>query len=88
MMATRRSRPVNCIEQNPTTHTVRLREVPIVLSTVAKLTGIHTSHISRVFMGKRRFSIEQAQDVADALGMGLEDLISALKERNALPKAS
>ena len=80
MAASAASAPIACIEINPTTQTVRLRGVPIQLTALAAVSGLHISYLSRVLSGKRRCTLEAAEVMSKSLGMELHEFIQALRE--------
>lgn len=47
-------------------------------SEIARQTGIHLSHVSRVLSGKRGFSSRNLADIAKALGIDMQDLYTCL----------
>lgn len=76
--------PIGCLEAHPTPITIWLRGKPISLTAVARTQNIDRSYLSRIFSGKRdpgQMTVTQASKIAAALGMGLEDLIEAIYER-------
>lgn len=46
---------------------------------VARNTGIHVTHINRIFNGKRRPSLQTASKISTYLGCTLEELQAALR---------
>lgn len=76
--------PYSCIQTKINSNTVILGTTAINLSAIARIQGIDLSYLSRIFSGKRdpgQMSVKQAMKLAGAVGMGLEEFISALYER-------
>lgn len=66
------------VEHNPTPQTVCFHGTHLNLSALARESGVHHSLVSRVFSGKRKLTLSTARRLSLALGMGLEEFISAI----------
>lgn len=58
------------------------RKVPIFVSRLARETGYNKSHISRVFSGKTKPSMECLFKIASALQITVDELVSVLINTN------
>src|SRR6266853_6987886 len=75
--------PRYCIEPNPTRQTIRFAGEYINQAAIARSQDIHTSLVSRILSGKREPSLASARKISMALGMTIDDFLSALgKHRN------
>ena|SRR3990167_1681109 len=84
-MADSQTPPVGCIRQRVDLRTVYLRGRPINVKEIARVTGVDQGYLSKILNGRRSIqviSVDCAMRIAAALGMGLEDLIDAVRERN------
>lgn len=75
---------VSCIEEHPTTQTIRLGGKYISLRRLSRYTGVDEAYMSKMMAGKRdpmRMSLGVALQIAAALGMSLDELIQAIVER-------
>jgi plasmid maintenance system antidote protein VapI len=81
----RKSRPPRkCVERRPAAHSIPFAGEYINLTAIAATSGVGANDISRILSGKRKLSLDVAQKVSAALGMGLEDFINALDRHTAL----
>jgi len=77
---------VSCIEDHPTTQTIKLGGKYIALRRLCNYTGVDEAYMSRMLAGKRdpmRMSVGLMLQIASALGMSIDDLIQAILERAA-----
>jgi transcriptional regulator with XRE-family HTH domain len=72
---------MSCLEDHPTTKTVRLGGRFISLAKIEKETGLDHGYTSYIFSGKRTPSVPYAIKLAKALGMSIDDLLYAIAER-------
>lgn len=83
---------VSCIEEHPTTQTIKLGGRYIALRRLCTYTGVDEAYLSRILAGKRdpmRMSIGMALQISAALGMSIDELIQAILDRaEALKLAS
>lgn len=75
---------ISCIEEHPTTQTIKLGGRYISLRRLQAYTGIDEGYLSRMMNGKRDPTLMKlgvALQIAAALGMSIDELIEALLER-------
>lgn len=75
---------VSCIEEHPTSQTLKIGGKYIALRRLASYTGVDEAYMSRMLNGKRdpmRMSVGVAAQIAAALGMSIDELIQAIFER-------
>lgn len=80
---------VCCIEEHPTTQTIKLGGRYIALRRLAAYTGVDEAYMSRMLAGKRdpmRMSVGLAFQISAALGMSVDELMQAIVERAAMLK--
>ena len=76
--------PTYCLVEKPHPHSVDFGGGYINLKMLSRATGVHHTHLSRVFNGLRPIpSVPYCRMLAEALGMGLTDFIDALEDRAA-----
>jgi transcriptional regulator with XRE-family HTH domain len=73
--------PISCLEHKPTHKTIRLGGRYISLTLIEREMGLDHGYVSYIFSGKRIPSIPYAEKLADALGMTLDDLLWAIRQR-------
>lgn len=74
--------PRHCIENHPTSQSIRFGGVYINLTAISRRDPALThSYLSRVFNGGRRPSYRLAQRIAKALGMSTDDMMDTMVVR-------
>lgn len=75
--------PFACLVENPTKSSIIFGGKAINLSALARAQNIDPSYLSRIFSGVRTPRLDYVRRLSAALGMGLEDFLSALDDRIA-----
>lgn len=75
--------PRRCLEANPTRKSIRLNGRFINISELARQGPFDHGFLSVILSGKRYPTIPYAERIAECLGMGLEELLIAIRERRA-----
>lgn len=70
-----------CILSDPSNQAVKFGEKWINLSAISRSQGIDLSFLSKILSGKRQASVATLLKIAAAVGMGLEEVLSAIEER-------
>lgn len=75
---------VCCIEDHPTSQTIKLGGKYIAQRRLSAYTGVDQAYLSRMLAGKRdpmRMSVGLCLQIAAALGMSIDELLWAIVER-------
>lgn len=80
-MATRLVGPKLCLEDEPDSRSIKLAGRYINVSLLASVMDANHGYLCRILAGKRTPSVEFLQRMASGLGMGVEELLSSIKER-------
>lgn len=72
--------PTSCLEDHPTTKTLRIGGRFISLTKLEKEAGLDHGYTSYIFSGRRTPSIPYAIKLAKALGMTIDDLLYAIEQ--------
>lgn len=75
------AQPTGCIQDKPTTTTVELAGKPINILAISRQTHIDQSYLCRILRGKKAPTLETALKIAGALGMPVEELYIAIRDR-------
>jgi len=70
--------------RHPSSQSVYFAGDYINLTDIAVASGLYPNHLSRIFSGKRRPTLNVAQKVSAALGMGLESFLEALEHHTSI----
>lgn len=74
-----------CVQSNPTSQRqyVSFGGSYINLSEIARSINRHHSYVSMILSGKRQPGLRVARDIAEALEIGVDDLVAAIDDRKA-----
>lgn len=75
--------PRACLEDNPTSQSVRLCGRWVNLSELARNEGLDHGYLSKIFAGERVASTTYNRRIARGLHMTMDDLLEALDDRKA-----
>lgn len=73
--------PTRCLEDNTSNRSILLGGHPISIAKVGRETGISPSYLSRILTGERDPSASHMKDIADAIGVSVDDLMFMIRER-------
>lgn len=74
------------IVEKPTSQTVTLGHLDVNISAISRSTGIHVTHLSRVFSGHRIPTVDNVQKIAASLDLQLEDVVKYLAKKQENPR--
>jgi hypothetical protein len=79
--------PFFCIDYEPASNTWYLYGKPVDLTCICKKTNppIDLGYLSRIFSGKATGSVSTVKQIAEALGMTMEDLMDGLPAKKHAP---
>lgn len=77
-------RPLQCVLDRPTKDSVRLGNLYICLSAIARDQQIGWGHLHRIINGEKEGTMRVYVKIASAIGFSIEELLEAIEERKKL----